>query len=123
MTLVDDQQIDCIVRLPGTPPRYVDVQIKARSRTAKHAGTFSAMEIREPRENFVFLFYSEACDKYWVFPSLDIVKFANRNKTGDNAGKYRLDLANENAAGEWNPRPKWKRYEDNFELLTNPPST
>ena len=60
MTLVDDQQIDCIVRLPGSPPSYIDLQIKARSKFAKNAGTFAALEIREPRENFVLLFYSEA---------------------------------------------------------------
>lgn len=118
MTLVDDQQIDCIIRHPGVPPRYVDVQIKARSRTAKQAATFAAMEIREPRENFVFSFYSEACDTYWVFPSLDIVKLANQNKKGKNAGKYRLVLANKNRSGEWVPRPKWKLFEGNFDLLT-----
>jgi hypothetical protein len=70
MTLVDDLQIDCIIRLPGKPPSYIDIQIKARSKTAKNASTFAALEIREPRENFLFLFYSEACNTYWVMPSL-----------------------------------------------------
>ena len=41
MTLVDDQQIDCVVRIPGKPPRYVDLQIKARSKNAKNAATFA----------------------------------------------------------------------------------
>jgi hypothetical protein len=44
MTLVDDQQIDCVVRLPGSPPSYVDLQIKARSKNAQNASTFAAME-------------------------------------------------------------------------------
>ncbi len=62
MTLVDDQQIDCIVRFDEDPPRYVDVQIKARSKGAKHPGTFAAMRVRRPRESFFFIFYSEAAD-------------------------------------------------------------
>ena len=117
MTLVDDQQIDCIVRLPDTPPRYIDLQIKARSKSAKNAGTFAAMDIREPRENFLFLFYSEACDTYWIMPSLDIVKHANRNKTGKNAGKYSIVFCNRNTAGEWKPRPKWESYENAFDRI------
>jgi hypothetical protein len=117
MTLVDDQQIDCIVRLPGNPPSYVDLQIKARSKTAKNASTFAAMEIREPRANFLFVFYSEACDTYWVMPSLDLVRLANRNKAGENAGKFKIDFCNCNAAGQWIPRPKWKIYENAFELI------
>lgn len=116
-TLVDDQQIDCIVRLPGAPPSYVDLQIKARSKTAQQASTFAAMEIREPRENFLFLFYSEVCDTYWVMPSLDVTKMASRNKNGKNAGKLSIVFCNKSSRGEWVPRPKWKRYENAFELI------
>jgi hypothetical protein len=117
MTLVDDQQIDCVVRLPGNPPRYVDLQIKARSITAKNASTFAAMEIREPRSNFLFMFYSEASELYWIMPSLDVVRLANRNKSGENAGKYSIVFCNRNAAGKWIPRPKWKQYQNAFELI------
>jgi hypothetical protein len=117
MTLVDDQQIDCIVRLPGNPPSYIDLQIKARSKSAKNASTFAAMEIREPRDNFLFLFYSEVCSTYWVMPSLDVVKLANRNKGGKNAGKFSMVFCNCNSKGQWVPRPKWKRYENAFKLV------
>lgn len=117
MTLVDDQQIDCIVRLPGAPPSYIDLQIKARSKIAKNASTFAAMEIRDPRENFLFLFYSEACNTYWVMPSLDVVQLASRNKEGKNAGKFSIVFCNCNAAGQWIPRPKWRRYENAFHLI------
>jgi hypothetical protein len=117
MTLVDDQQIDCVVRLPGSPPSYVDLQIKARSKNAQNASTFAAMEIREPRDNFLFLFYSEACDTYWVMPSLEVIKHANQNKTGKNAGKYSIVFCNPNAAGQWISRPKWKQYENAFDLI------
>ena len=59
MTLVDDQQIDCVIRQEKNGKlRYLDVQIKARSENAKNPGTFSAMEIRQPRENFIYIFYS-----------------------------------------------------------------
>lgn len=53
MTLVDDQQIDCVIRQEKDGVlRYLDIQIKARSNDAKNAATFSAMEVRQPRENF-----------------------------------------------------------------------
>jgi hypothetical protein len=117
MTLVDDLQIDCIIRIPGAPPSYIDLQIKARSKIAKNAGTFAAMEIREPRENFLFLFYSEACDTYWVMPSLDVVRLASRNKQGKNAGRFSTVFCNRNVAGKWIPRPKWEKYRNAFHLI------
>lgn len=117
MTLVDDQQIDCIIRKSGNPPSYIDVQIKARSETAKNAAMFAAMEIREPREGFIFVFYSEACKMYWIMPSLDLVAKANVGKSGKNAGKYKIVFANKNRDGIWAPRPKWSEYENNFKVL------
>ena len=116
-TLVDDQQIDCIVRQEKNGKiRYLDIQIKARSRTAKQASTFSAMEIRKPRENFFFIFYSEAADTYWVMPSLEVVRLANRNKAGLNQGCYHIVFCNENVKG-WKPRPKFDTFKNAFELL------
>lgn len=117
ITLVDDQQIDCVVRLDHDPPVYVDIQIKARSKTAKNPGTFAAMEIRKPRPNFFFIFYSEAANHYWIMPSLDVVKHANRNKSGKAAGRYRIMFTNTNSKGDATPRPKWSNYMDNFALL------
>ncbi len=117
MTLVDDQQIDCVVRFDEDPPRYVDIQIKARSKTAANPGVFAAMVIRRPRPNFFFIFYSEAANCHWVMPSLDVVQKANRNKEGVNAGAYRLLLANKLVSGEVRPRPKWSEYQNNFDLL------
>ncbi len=119
MTLVDDQQIDCVIREGASPPKYIDIQIKARSMLAKHPGTFAAMEIREPRENFYFMFYSEAADTYWIMPSLDIVKKANVGKSGEAEGKYKLVFTNTLKDGTVSPRPKWKQYENAFDLLKN----
>jgi hypothetical protein len=42
----------------------------------------------------------------WLMPSLDIVKHANRGKTGKAAGKYRLVFTNTLVPGEVRPRPK-----------------
>jgi hypothetical protein len=51
LTLVDDQQIDCVIRQEKDGElRYLDIQIKARSKEAKNAGRFSAMEIRNPHQ-------------------------------------------------------------------------
>ena len=118
LTLVDDQQIDCIVRLERDPlPIYVDIQIKARSKNAKNPGTFAAMEIRRPRPNFFFIFYSEAANTYWVMPSLEVAKHANRVKSGKAIGRYRIVFTNTNVKGEARPRPKWESWRDKFELL------
>ncbi len=123
MTLVDDQQIDCVIRLEdGGKPRYLDVQIKARSKTAGQASTFSAMEIRHPRPNFWFIFYSEVCQTYWVVPSLRLIRLANQNKGGKNAGKYSVRFCNLNKAG-WKPRPKFAEFENGFHLLRQLPKS
>jgi hypothetical protein len=98
-------------------PLYVDIQVKARSSTAKSPGTFTAMEIRKPRPNFFFIFYSEAANAYWVMPSLDVVRLATRNKTGKAAGRYRIVFTNTNRKGEVRPRPKWTIYQNRFDLL------
>jgi hypothetical protein len=119
MTLVDDQQIDCVVRQEKNGHlRYLDVQIKARSMDAKHAATFAALTVRGPRPNFWFIFYSEAAHKYWIIPSLELVKLANVNKggktkAGKNKGKFTIKLANKTKSG-WKPRPKFSRYENAF---------
>lgn len=126
MTLVDDQQIDCVIRIEdgAGAPRYVDVQIKARSGRCKptNAGTFAAMEVRRPRENFVFVFYSEQADCYWVVPSLDLVKEARQNKSGKNKGCYTVVFTNHSKrSGKVVPRPRFERYRGEWKLLGEPP--
>ena len=117
MTLVDDQQIDCIIRQEKDGQlRYLDIQVKARSNDAKIPSTFSALEIRKPREDFFFIFYSEQADTYWIVPSLELVNEANRNKEGKNKGKYRIVFVNKVKDGI-RPRPGFKKYENAFHLL------
>lgn len=121
MTLVDDQQIDCIVRsVKNGKPRYIDVQIKARSRDCmpKNAARFAAMEIREPRRNFYFMFYSERADTYWIIPSEQLVREATNSKSGKSKGKYSVRLTNWSEKQERAiPRPRFEKYRDNFRAL------
>ena len=127
MTLVDDQQIDCILRQENEITgklRYLDIQIKARSMDAKHGATFAAIRVHKPRKNFWFIFYSEVTGPkgtYWVMSSMDLVQEANINKggvdkKGKNLGKCTIKLANKNKNG-WKPRPRFQKYENAFYLL------
>ena len=117
MTLVDDQQIDCVIRQEKDGvPRYLDIQIKARSNDAKNPATFAAMAVRKPREDFYFIFYSERANTYWIVPSLELVKEANQGKSGSNKGKYRIVFVNKVKVG-FRPRPRFKKYENAFALL------
>ncbi len=121
LTLVDDQQIDCVIRqMAGGQPIYLDIQIKARSSECnpRNAGTFAAMEVRDPRPNYFFIFYSEQAGCHWIVPSLQLVKEANLGKSGKNAGRYRIVFTNvRTKTGEVAPRPRFDIYRDNFEIL------
>ena len=122
MTLVDDQQIDCINRKEvNGEPVYIDVQIKARSQSCNpgDAGRFAALEVRKPRPNFIFIFYSERADSYWLVPSIELVNEATCNKTGKNAGRYSIVFTNLNKSESSGirPRPRFEKYRDNFDLL------
>jgi hypothetical protein len=121
LTLVDDKQIDCVIRKETTAhPIYLDIQIKARSKNCvpKDAGTFAAMDIREPRPNFFFIFYSEQADTYWIVPSLELVEEASRVKSGKGEGRYRIVFTNlSRKTGAITPRPRFRKYEEKFNLL------
>jgi hypothetical protein len=125
LPLVDDQQIDCIIRRSNGD--YLDVQIKARSEKCSplDAGRFSAMVIPNPRTNYYFIFYSERINQYWIIPSLKLIELASRNKAGKNAGKYHVNLMGwSKKNGEVYPDPKFDDYRNKFDLLKpTPPST
>jgi len=119
MTLVDDQGIDCVIRIEeGRELRYLDIQIKARSADClpKNAGTFANIQIPNPRPNYFFIFYSEQAEKHWVIPSLALAAHASRRKSGDNVGSYTIKFTNHTSAGV-TPRPKFVEYEGAFHLL------
>lgn len=113
MTLVDDQGIDCIIRIDEK--NYIDIQIKARSKNAKQWNFFAAMTI-EPKNNYFFIFYLESNNSFWVIPSHDVVKYAVTNKTGKNAGKHSLTLPKSETSGKAKLFAKYKG-DAGFELL------
>ena len=124
MTLVDDQGIDCIVRKDHQT--FFDVQIKARSKDAnpENAAHFPQLSIPEPRDNYIFIFYSESIETYWVIPSLKIVEpgFGNVLKSGPSKGKYRLKLTNYSLSKNTvSSRPKYKDFEFAFEQVLGKP--
>jgi hypothetical protein len=125
LTLVDDQGIDCVVR--QGPNKYFDVQIKARSRdcSPRNAGHFPLLDISNPRRRYIFIFYSEAIQTYWVIPSTTMVSggFCNRIKSGLNKGRYRVLLTNYSQSKKTvKPRPKYQKYIDSFERAFGKPS-
>ena len=115
MTLVDDQGIDCVMRIDENT--YIDIQIKARSKTAKQWNFFAAMTI-QPRDNYYFIFYLETNDTFWVLPSEDVVNLAITNKNGKHSGKHSITLPKSDIT------PKAKAFsvykgENGFDLLRN----
>jgi len=113
MTLVDDQGIDCVVRLDAR--RYIDVQIKARSKTAKQWSMFAAMGF-DPRPNFFFIFYTEKNESIWTIPSDELVTLCRQNIEGKNAGKRTLVLP-KRSDGEKADRFEKYLGDSGFELL------
>ena len=113
MTLVDDQGIDCVVRLDAT--RYVDVQIKARSEHAVQWNTFAAMNF-EARPNLFFIFYTEKNETFWIVPSMELVELCYQNQNGKNAGRRTLNLPKTNSGIK---ATKYAKYvdEEGFKLL------
>lgn len=113
MTLVDDQGIDCIIRLDNK--KYLDIQIKARSKDAQQWNFFAAMTF-EPRDNFYFIFYTEKNNNFWVIPSKEVVKLGIKNKSGKNVGKISLTLPKTDVG---NKAQRYKKYlnDNGFNLL------
>lgn len=118
MTLVDDQQIDCVVRIEiNDEPICLDLQIKVRSKHAKQPGTFATLDVRRPRTNFIYVFYSEAADAYWVMPSNHFVDEATQNKSGANAGHHTIVLTSRHKDGLVHPRPRFDSWLENWDSL------
>lgn len=113
LTLVDDQGIDCVVRLNEN--KYLDIQIKARSKSAKHGHTFAAMTFT-PRSNLFFIFYTEKDNTFWTIPSKDLAGICNQNRSGKNAGKRTFILPKKDA-GEKAERFDRYKNENGFKLL------
>lgn len=127
MTLIDDQGIDCVIRINHM--RYLDIQIKARSMRAdpKNWAYYPRLQVPEERDNLFFILYSEGANSYWTFPSYEIIRIAEekgtnvcRNLTGANAGKYAVRTAGYSAVmNECTPFSRFEKYKNDngFALL------
>ena len=113
MTLVDDQGIDCVLRVDDK--KYLDVQIKARSKEAKQWNFFAAMSFNV-RDNFYFIFYTEKNNNLWVIPSKDVKELGIENKSGKNVGKISLTLPKIESGDKASKFEKYKN-ENGFALL------
>jgi hypothetical protein len=113
MTLVDDQGIDCVLRLDHK--RYIYVQIKARSRNAQQWNFFAAMTF-VPRDNFFFIFYTEKNDTFWTIPSIELKSLCTINISGKHKGKMSLLLPKTERGDKAFRFEKYKN-ENGFELL------
>jgi hypothetical protein len=85
--LVDDFGIDAVIRKQDN--EFIEVQIKARSRTVKEgsAALFAAIVHPNVRKNYYFVFYSERLDAMWIMSSEQFIAEAAQNKTGKNQDK------------------------------------
>lgn len=121
-TLVDDQQIDCVIRkeVSGNPT-YLDIQIKARSKDANQRswGEWPSVNLQSPRRNFFFIFYSEPADCYWIIPSLTLTALARRTKSGKHTGELKVTLATYNHEAGFHFRAEFEEYRNNFKILEN----
>ena len=88
---VDDDGIDALLKRPGDQ-RFVEVQIKAKSKSAQEPGLFAAISHR-PRPDYWFIFYSESLNQVWVMTSEEFVNHASKNKSGSkNQNKYSINF-------------------------------
>ncbi|HXF48617.1 MAG TPA: hypothetical protein VNL73_04220 [Verrucomicrobiae bacterium] len=113
VTLIDNKQIDCILRLPNR--KYLDIQIKARSKDAKQSHTFAPLSFKA-RKNFYFVFYTEKSGDYWIMPSRSVRVFGKINKGGKNVDKVTLRIPPSTRSIKWNIFQRY-RNEKGFSLL------
>lgn len=85
LPLVDDDAIDAVIKKPDG--KYVEVQIKARSKEVKFgdAALFAAIR-HEYRPNYWFIFYSERINTIWILSSREFIYESTQNKSGNNIG-------------------------------------
>lgn len=107
--LVDDFGIDAVIRKQDN--HFIEVQIKARSRTVKDgdAALFAAIDHPRIRHNYYFVFYSERLDAIWIMSSEHFIAEAVQNKSGNNAGKRSIWF-NGMKQGKEYPKERYERY-------------
>ncbi len=117
--MIDDDAIDVVVKRPDG--KYVEVQIKARSKQVKqgNAALFSAIE-HELRKNYWFVFYSERMDMMWIMSSNEFIEETYQNKGGKHIKQHRIRFNQNNKSGIERPKEKFKKYlAENFDRIKN----
>jgi hypothetical protein len=110
LPLVDDDAIDAVVKRPDGS--FVEVQIKARSKTAKFgdAALFAALT-HENRPRYWFVFYSERLDKIWILSSKEFIQESHQNKTGKHIGVRTVWFNGKNTkANTEHVKPQFEKY-------------
>lgn len=110
LPLVDDDAIDAVIKRPDG--KFVEVQIKARSRDAKfgNAANFAALR-HDLRENYWFVFYSERMDKTWIMSSREFLRESAQTVSGKNIGIRAIQFNGKNTRSQTeHVRPQYERY-------------
>ena len=110
LPLVDDNAIDAVIKRPDG--RYVEVQIKARSRAVKFgdAALFAGLP-HELRKNYWFVFYSERMSTIWIMSSKEFIRESHQNKEGKNAGKRTIFFNGKNTSKKTeHVKPQYQKY-------------
>ncbi len=115
LTLVDDQGIDCVIRINENC--YIDVQIKARSKETKNPNHFGPY-LLEPRKNYIYILYMEPTDTYFILPTEVMVKISQRYKSGANKGKYSIKIPKTDRSSKWKTLEMFKN-DKGFKILNN----
>ena len=108
--LVDDFGIDAVIRKRDN--QFIEIQIKARSRTVLLGDTalFAAIDHPEPRRSYYFVSYSERLAAMWIMSSEQFIKEAAQNKSGKNAGKRSIKFNGMKKGVEY-PVERYKQYQ------------
>ncbi len=108
--MVDDDAIDAVVKKPNG--KYVEVQIKARSKNVKFgsSGLFAAIT-HEYRPNYWFIFYSQRMDTLWIMSSQEFIEEARQNQSGKNEGKRTIRFNGKNTKlQKEHVKPRYQKY-------------
>jgi hypothetical protein len=118
LPMVDDDAIDAVIKKPDG--RFVEVQIKARSKHVKFGdGALFAAINHVERLNYWFVFYSERLDTMWIMSSKEFIMESVQNKSGKNIGKRSIWFNGKNTkANTEHVKPQFKKYlASNFERI------
>lgn len=108
---VDDQGIDCVIRLGENT--YLEIQIKTKSKNVKLPRYFAGLKF-EPRDNYFFIFYPEADGHLYILPSKEVEKRCSKTvKDGKYTDQMSITIPNSRKLKEF------EQFKDKqgFELL------